>query len=261
MKGALLHRARRFAESTDYFRKLTAACPDSAEAWLGLASALRSLGGRTEESLFALRKVTELDPSYGHAWWGLASAKTFRFTDADIGIMEAQISKPAVGSAERADLYYALGKAYDDAKQYEKSFQCYSKGNAIRRIGLDYEPDATTGMVDRAQAVYTRDFFEARAGFGCPSAEPIFIVGMQRSGSTLTEQILGSHSQIEPAGELQMLLKIVVDSVMPRTGENYPNGMDRLTPDDLRSLGEEYLKHGSETLNDPLVIISFHELT
>jgi tetratricopeptide (TPR) repeat protein len=242
MMGSLLFKARRYAEAADCFQKLVAACPDSAESWLGLASAFRSLGGRTEESLSALRKVTELDPSSGQAWWSLASAKTFRFTDADIRIMEAEATKPAAGTSERAELYYALGKAHGDVKQYEKSFQWYSKGNAIRRIGLDYEPDATTDMMKRALAVFTPELFQERAGLGCPSTEPIFVVGMQRSGSTLTEQILGSHSQIEPAGELQMLLKVVVESVMPKTGENYPNGMDKLTSDDLRSLGETYLE-------------------
>jgi tetratricopeptide (TPR) repeat protein len=241
-KGALLSRVRKFAESADCYRKLTAMCPNSAEAWYGLASALRSIGGNTEESLSALRKVTELDPSYGHAWWALASAKTFRFTDADVRLMEAQVSKPAVGAAERTDLYYALGKAYDDVKQYDKSFQCSSKGNAIKRIGLDYDPDATTAMVDRARAVFTPEFFAQRAGLGCPSTEPIFVVGLQRSGSTLTEQILGAHTQIEPAGELQTLLRVVVENVMPKTGANYPYGMDKLTPDDLRSFAEQYLE-------------------
>src|SRR5207248_4161810 len=122
----------------------------------------RSLGGRTEESLSALRKVTKLNPSSGQAWWSLASAKSFRFTDADILIMEAEAAKPAVGAAERSELYYALGKAYGDVKQYDKSFQWYSKGNAVRRIGLDYDPDATTGMMKRALTVFTPELFQER---------------------------------------------------------------------------------------------------
>jgi tetratricopeptide (TPR) repeat protein len=242
MKGNLLNKFGKYAEAEELFRELMAECPDSIEALMGLGAALRALGGHTDEVNSYLRRVTDLDPSSSGAWWALASTKSYRFTDEDIRIMEEELAKPAVGATERIDLYYALGKACDDVKQYEKSFHYYSKGNAIRRVGLDYNPDSTTSMVSRARKVFTPELFRAREGAGCPSAEPIFVVSLQRSGSTLTEQILGSHSQIEGAGELQTLVQMVGADVMPKTGPDYPNGMDRLTPDDLRALGEEYLE-------------------
>jgi hypothetical protein len=186
--------------------------------------------------------VTGFDPAAGSAWWALASMKTLRFTEEDVRIMEAQIANLAIGASERTDLYYALGNACDDVKEYGKSFQYYSRGNAIRRVGLDYNPASTTSRVDRARAVFTPDLFRASEGAGCPSAEPIFVVGLQRSGSTLTEQILGAHSQIEVAGELQTMIQVVGAEVMPKTGPDYPCGMDKLTPDDLRALGEKYLE-------------------
>jgi tetratricopeptide (TPR) repeat protein len=242
VKGHLLNKYMKFSEAADMFRELTAEYPDSTEAWMGLANALRALGGHTDEVVSCLRKVTDFDPAFGSAWWALANAKTSRFTDEDVCVMEEQLPKPALDASVRTDLYYALGKACDDVKQYEKSFQYYSKGNAIRRVGLDYNPDSTTSMVTRACKVFTPELFRAREGAGHPSAEPIFVVSMQRSGSTLTEQILGSHSQIEAAGELQTLIRIVGADVMPKTGPDYPNGADRLTPDDLQALGEKYLE-------------------
>lgn len=240
LKAHLLGRARKFAEAADLLRELTVACPDSAEVWMGLASALRSLGGHADEVVSCLRTVTGFDPACGSAWWSLASMKTVRFTDDDVRIMEEQLAK-SVAAAERSHLYYALGKACEDVKRYEESFQYYSKGNAIRRVDLNYNPDSTTRMVSRARAVFTPELFRELEHAGCPSAEPIFVVSLQRSGSTLTEQILGSHSQIEGAGELQTLIQLVGTDVMPRTGPDYPNGMRSLSPDYLRSLGEKYL--------------------
>jgi tetratricopeptide (TPR) repeat protein len=241
-KGHLLNRIREFAGAAELFRELTVECPDSLETWMGLASALRSLGGNSDEAVSCLRRVVAIDPGYGTAWLALATLKIFRFTDEDVRIMEEQLANPAVGAPERIEIYYALGKACEDVSQFEKAFQYYSKGNAIRRIGTDYNPDSTTAMVSRACKVFTPELFRAREGTGHPSAEPIFVVSLQRSGSTLTEQILGSHSHIEAAGELQALIQMVGADVLPKTGPDYPNGMDRLAPDDLRSLGEKYLE-------------------
>jgi tetratricopeptide (TPR) repeat protein len=242
LKGHLLNKTRQYAEAADLFRELTVEYPNSSEVWLGFGNALRSLGGHSDEVTSCLRKVTGFDPACTGAWWGLASMKTYRLTEEDVQIMEEQLAKPAVDATSRIDLYYALGKACDDIKQFEKSFRYYSKGNAIRRVGLDYNPDSTTAMVSRARAVFTPELFRERTQAGCPSEEPIFVVSLQRSGSTLTEQILGSHSQIEGAGELQTMIQLVGADVMPKTGPDYPNGTDRLTPDELRSLGEKYLE-------------------
>jgi tetratricopeptide (TPR) repeat protein len=241
-KANLLNKTRQFAGAAELFRELTVECPDSVETWIGLSAALRALGGNTDEAISCLRRVTEIDPGQGTAWWALAALKTFRFTDDDVRIMEKQVANPAISASERTNLCYALGTACGHVGQFEKSFQYYSKGNAIRRLGTDYNPDSTTAMVSRARAVFTPELFRARVGAGCPSPEPIFVVSMQRSGSTLTEQILGSHSQIDSAGELQTLIQMVGADVMPKTGPDYPYGVDKLTSDDLRALGEKYLE-------------------
>ncbi|MGD0191867.1 MAG: sulfotransferase [Rhizomicrobium sp.] len=241
LKSFLLGRADRYAEAAALYRELTVEHPEILDFWMGLASSLRSLGGHTAECIDAFKSAIRINPSMGAAWWNLASLKTFRFGEDDIRLMEAQLDRSPASAEQRANLHYALGKAYDDVKAYEKSFQHYSKGNAIRRIGMDYDADETTSMVSRAKAVFTADFFRNRNAAGADSNAPIFVLGLQRAGSTLVEQILGSHSAIEPAGELPFILRVVGEDVMPKTGPDYPNGMDKLGAADLHSIGGKYL--------------------
>jgi tetratricopeptide (TPR) repeat protein len=238
----LLCRKKQFADASGFYRRLTADYPDCPELWSMLASTLRSIGGHTEDAVDAFRRAVELAPWMGTVWWSLASMKTFDFTEDDVDAMERQLTLPPASAQHRADLHFALGKAHGDLKNYEKSFQHYTRGNAIRRIDLRYDPDDTTDMVSRARRVFSPELFREKAAAGHDSIQPIFVLGLQRAGSTLTEQILGSHSQIEGAGELQSILRIVGDDVMPRTGPDYPNGMEKLTADDLRAMGEKYLE-------------------
>ena len=235
-------RKGQFADGAVYYRELTRDYPDSPELWCRLGSALRSLGGHTEEAIAAFRRAVEIAPSMGSLWWSLASTRLFTFSQADVDVMEAEIAGVPLSSQHRADMHYALGKAYEDLKDYEKSFRHYSKGNAIRRVDLRYDPEDTSDMVSRAKAIFTPHLFGEKFAAGHASTEPIFVLGLQRAGSTLVEQILGSHSKIEAAGELQSILRVVGDDVMPRTGPNYPNGMEILSADDLRNFGEKYLQ-------------------
>lgn len=238
---SLLLQTWKYAEAAPLLRRLTEEYPDSPVFWLLLGECLRSMGGHSEESTAAFHRTVELAPSLGKAWWSLASMKTYRFTDRQIRAMEAQLDRPPFSATDRANLHYALGKAYDDVKNYEKSFQNYAKGNAIRRVELDYDPESTTSMVTRAKETFTQALFQEKGASGCGSREPVFVVGLQRAGSTLLEQILGSHSRIEPLGELQTVLRIVAEDIMPKTGPNYPYGMEKLTSGDLTAAGEKYL--------------------
>ena len=157
--------------------------------------------------------------------------------------MEKALSGPPLSAENRAELHYALGKAYDDVKDYRRAFENYARGNAIRRIGLDYNPDSTSAMVAQTEAAFTPEIYRTWAETGCPSREPIFIVGMQRAGSTLVEQILGSNPQIEELGELNFIGKVVTDEIRPKAGQHYPFGLDKLGPRDLRAAGEQYLSY------------------
>lgn len=240
-KAELLVRAERFTDAAECYQKLAEDFPGVGDIQMGYGSVLRSLG-RTDECIAALRKAASILPTRGGIWWSLASLKTFRFTDDEVRRMEAVAASSNLPHLDRVNLHYALGTAYDVRKEYEKSFSHFARGNAIRRIGLDYDADDITGVVSRARTVFTPEFFREREGLGSASDAPIFVVGMQRAGSTLVEQILGSHSKIEPAGELQSLLQIVGGNVVPKTEDLYPCGMERLEAADFKFFGERYLE-------------------
>ena len=236
---------KRYDEAIGGCRELARDFPGSTEIWLQLGTLLRITGYDRKECIAALRKAAALSPTSGKIWWMLASLKMFRFTADELAQMEEISAHPNLSRDDRFMLHFSIGKAYDDQKDYGRSFQHYLKGNAIRRVGMHYDADQTTAMVARAESVFTRAFFEERRGLGCDSDEPIFVLGLQRAGSTLIEQILGSHSAIEPAGELQVLLQIVAEDVMPKIGDDYPYGLERLKPADLKAMGEKYLKLAS----------------
>src|SRR6185295_16248972 len=135
----------------------------------------------------------ELAPHLGEAYWSLANLKTFRFTPADIEAMQAQLATTNLTDDDRLQFHFALGKAFEDARQFTESFQHYAEGNRLRRTGVGYDADANIEQMQRSRALFTPEFFAARAGQGAQAPDPIFIVGLPRSGSTLLEQILSSH--------------------------------------------------------------------
>ena len=166
--GAIWH-----ALMTDY--------PDHLESALRYGHTLR-LRGVQDEAILAYRDITAHEPSLGDAWWALADLKTFRFTDSEIAIMEAQIADNGLRPEDRVRIHFALGKAYDSRKLYERAFGNYSKANALYRGTLQHEPDVLTSYVARCKGVFTAGFFRARAGKGCQARDPIFLIGMPRAG-------------------------------------------------------------------------------
>jgi tetratricopeptide (TPR) repeat protein len=247
----LLKATGKYAEAAECYRELADDFPRAGNIQVNYGSLLRTIGHR-EECIAALRKAAAILPSRGDIWWSLASLKVYAFADTELAMMERTSTRSDLSSYDRVCLHFALGKAYDDRKEYEKSFSHYVRGNAVQRIGMNYNADQTTGLVSRAKSVYTPDFLRERQGFGCSSEAPIFVLGLQRSGSTLIEQILGSHSAIEPAGELNCLLRVVAENVIPKLGDNaYPRGMDRLQAADLKAIGERYLELVAKNRNEP----------
>ncbi|MGH8138405.1 MAG: tetratricopeptide repeat-containing sulfotransferase family protein [Steroidobacteraceae bacterium] len=222
---------------------LLAKNPQDELVWLSYGHALR-LAGRFTEAVKAYRKSAELRSDFGEAWFGLANLKTFRFTPADIDAMGAHVARADLNDHDRLQFEFALGKALEDAADYHASFQHYTRGNALRRAMVQYDGGGNTRLVQRSITLYTREFLAARAGFGCPAADPIFIVGMPRSGSTLIEQILASHSQIEGTRELPdfpgFALELGVRET-PGQPPAYPQSVARLSRKELAALGERYL--------------------
>ncbi|MEO8812257.1 MAG: sulfotransferase [Caulobacteraceae bacterium] len=225
------------------YEDLLSTHPAQPKAWISYGHALKTVG-RTGEAVAAYRRSLALAPGLGEAWWSLANLKTLRFTPQDVSAMEAERAKAGASEEDCFHLDYALGKAREDAGHYAAAFGHYAQGAARRRESLVYDPDEATVHVRRCATVFTPAFFAERQGWGSPAPDPIFVVGLPRSGSTLIEQILASHSQVEGTMELPDIV-----AMAKRLGGRkriadpsaYPEVLRDLDREAVRELGEEYL--------------------
>jgi Flp pilus assembly protein TadD len=244
LKAAALGRTGDYKQSVALYESVLAAYPDQPKTWMSLGHALKTLG-RTDEAVAAYRRCLALAPNLGEAYWSLANLKTVRFTYADVAAMQGQLARADLAEEDRFHLHFALGKALEDRADYARSFEHYAAGNGLRRQGLAYDAEETSGHVRRSKALLTGEFFAARAGQGCAAPDPIFIVGLPRAGSTLIEQILASHSRVEGTMELHDITAMVRRlSGRRKRGDvsAYPESAAALTHEELGELGAEYLE-------------------
>lgn len=200
-------------------------------------------GGKTAEAVSAYQAAIDSQPMHCDAWYSLANLKTYRFDDDQIHTMLELDKNPHLAGQDRVYLQFALGKAFEDKNEFDKSFFHYSKGNDIKRNQVQYRADGTSRECEEQIAACTPDTFKHVSGHDAP--DPIFIVGLPRAGSTLLEQILSSHSQIDGTLELPNVLSISgkLRRLGQREGNNrYPEILNDLTPETLRELGEEYIR-------------------
>ena len=200
-------------------------------------------GGRSDDAVAAYRAALDSQPFYCDAWYSLANLKVYRFDDAELAAMEALENNPHLGGQDRVYLQFALGKAYEDRKDYAQSFVHYAKGNAIKKAQLQYLAAGTTKECEEQIAACTPEVFARETG--CKAPDPIFILGLPRAGSTLLEQILSSHSMIDGTLELPNVLSI--SGKLRRLGQRqgnqkYPFNLADLSPEQLTTLGEEYIR-------------------
>ena len=229
------------AAAAAIWRRLVEAWPAQAGFWTHYARVLRGMGA-AEDCIAAYRKALACVPSFGLAWQGLADLKTFPFDETDVEQMERQLARADLSQADRIALLFALGKAYAGLRRYEKSFAAYARGNALGNAGKVYDAGVLTNHVARFGRLFTPGFFQARAQFGCASTEPVFIVGMPRAGSTLVEQILASHSQIEGTAELPTVATIAARLHKEHGSPPYAELLAMLDAAALRRAGEAYLE-------------------
>jgi tetratricopeptide (TPR) repeat protein len=216
------------------YRQLLAASPGSADLHVSLGHCLKTVG-RQKEATESYQMAAAARPSFGDAWWSLANLKTYRFSQNEIAHMRAEEAAPASNLVDRYHLCFALGKAFEDRNEYAESWQFYERGNALKRTESRYHPDITETNTRQQIEVCTGHFLAARAGVGVPDPDPILVVGLPRSGSTLVEQILASHSQVEGTHELSDIQRIVLGL------RGYPGVLAELAPEEFRRLGERYM--------------------
>lgn len=246
LKAVVLCRVGDYDQAIGLYDDILRRYPRQTRIWLSYGHALKT-AGRQQDAIAAYRRCIALEPAFGDAWWSLANLKTFRFSDEDLDTMRHQLAQPKLPDEHRLHLEFAVGKALEDAAQYEASFRHYERGNAVRHAQLGYGADATSDKVRHIRSLYTREFFEQRHGGGDGARDPIFIVGLPRSGSTLLEQILSSHSQVEGTTELPEVTSITRE-LRARAGKDadgaapYHDVLATLDADGLRALGRRYLE-------------------
>ncbi|MCE3003114.1 MAG: sulfotransferase [Xanthomonadaceae bacterium] len=244
LKAVVLGRVGDYEAAIGLFAALLAEYPDNAKLWLSQGHTLKT-AGRSAEAIDAYRRAITLEPAFGEAWWSLANLKTFRFGDDDVEAMRRQLASDDLAPADRWHFEFALGRALEERGRWEESFRHYAEGNRQRRAAVPHSAQAISMRVRRARKVFSREFFADRAGWGCPAEDPIFVVGLPRSGSTLIEQILSSHPQVE--GTMELPEVIAMTRMLRRQsarGEHhtYYDALAELGPAEVRALGESYLE-------------------
>jgi tetratricopeptide (TPR) repeat protein len=217
------------------YEALLADYPKQPRLWLNYGHTLRAVG-RRQDAVGAYQRSLVLAPGLGDAYWSLANLKVAALTPVDEAAMVAALARPDLTADDRLHLHYALGKALEDRGAHAAAFEHYQTGAAIRRAETPYDPDDASAQARRARALFTQPFFAARAGSGSSSAAPIFIIGLPRSGSTLIEQILASHSQVEGTMELPD-----IGLIARGIGRDYPEALADLAAPALAELGEAYV--------------------
>jgi tetratricopeptide (TPR) repeat protein len=237
LRAAVAGRIGAFDEALALYETILARSDRHAPIWLSYGHTLKTVG-RLDDGIAAYRKAIAIRPWFGEAWWSIANLKTAKLGAEDRAAMLLALGASEATKEDRFHLHFALGKALDDAREGAKAFDHYVQANRLRREELPYEAADTTWLVDRLITRCDAAFFAARAGQGCQAPDPVFIIGMPRAGSTLIEQILSCHSQIEGTMELPDIPTMITR--MSRRG----HWLDVLSDFDgagLAELGESYI--------------------
>lgn len=240
--GRALAQAGRVKDAEEAYRKSLAINPKAPSVHMARAHMLKTLGSQ-EEALKAYRKSIEFNPALGESYWSMANLKVFRFTDQEVSAMEQQLRSDDLKEESRVNFLFSLGKGYEDRKDYEKAWHHYDQGNQLKRANVMYDPVENELHLEKIRKAFSKELIQVHHGAGHAAPDPIFIVGLPRTGSTLVEQILASHSQVEGTAELPNLGAIANGTGKYRPdGLAYPDTIATLTQRDFASYGQEYLK-------------------
>jgi tetratricopeptide (TPR) repeat protein len=233
-----------FDEALSIYRRQLEAMPGNPTLHLSVGHALKTVGNQAD-AIDAYRQAYRVRPDFGDAYWSLANLKTYRFEDAEIEQMREAEDRPSTHLADRYHLCFALGKALEDRREFDQSFAYYERGNRLKRDEVGYDHRRITAEIALQQQHCGADLFEQFRGSGCQAADPIFIVGLPRAGSTLLEQILSSHSQVEGTLELPNILALAhrLDGQRLVSEEaRYPGNLAEQDAASLAEFGEAYLR-------------------
>ena len=243
LHAACLALGGRHDEALALYEGLLAQFPQHPRLWLNYGQALRTIR-RRDDAVAAYQRAIGLSPQFGEAYWSLANLKTVPLSDGEKAAVLAQLARDDIETDDRLHLHFALGKALEDRRDHHGAFTHYAAGAKVRHQGLAYDAQAATALMERSCALFTRSFFATRAEGGSEDDAPIFVVGLPRSGSTLVEQILASHSQVEGTMELPDI-GYIAQSLRGKTTQGparrYPEAAADLDPRSRADLGNLYI--------------------
>ena len=240
-KANVLARSGRHEDAIAAYRRAIELNAEMPAGYLGLGNTLKTVGRQTE-AIEAYRRATTLRPEHSEAWWSLSNLKTFRFDDADIETMTQQLARDTMPDETRVQFCFALAKANEDRGDYTQAFRLYELGNRTRRASESYDPVQTEAVNERIMDVFDAGFLARHTGWGHPDPAPIFVVGLPRSGSTLIEQILASHSLVDATHELPDVGRLIQRINRQRSDRTaYPEAVRDLAGADWAALGQWYL--------------------
>jgi tetratricopeptide (TPR) repeat protein len=196
--------------------------------------------GNIDQAIAAYQQAYKIRADFGDAYWSLANTKTYRFTDKELVLMKAQLDRVEIDQDDKVHLEFALAKAYEDRKQFDTAFSYYKNGNALKNQSSHYSQTNVSEQVAAHKAVFTKDFFTTHQNIGDQAADPIFIVGLPRAGSTLLEQILASHSQVDGTMELHDVLGLAAKLSGNKSG--YPNVVNEIDPTYFARFGKKFIE-------------------
>lgn len=274
--GRILVDNSKLAEAVEVYERLLKLKPSDDDVWAGYGQALAQSGrvkdaekayrtslkinteapgihmarahmlktlGKQEEALAEYRQSIEYNPALGESYWSMANLKVFRFTEQEISAMERQLDSGDLKDDARVNFFFSLGKAYEDRKDYEKAWFHYDQGNQLKRSNVIYDPAENQLHLQNIRKVFSKELIQRHGGAGHDAPDPIFIVGLPRTGSTLVEQILASHSQVEGTAELPNMGNIANGTGKYRPdGLHYPDTLSTLVQRDFEAYGREYLR-------------------
>lgn len=243
LKAEALRLAERHAEGLAIVMGLISEQPDNPDFWLIAGNQQRFIG-HAPMAIEAYQRAIELRPGYGEAYWALSNLKTFHFSAEDAQDMRRELAAASPESADGIHLEFALGQALEGQQLFAESFVHYARANTRVRAAFNYDANAMTAFVQHSKATYTSRFFAERSDWGDQALDPIFVVGLPRSGSTLIEQILASHSQVEGTRELAEVptMARALASQSAESGADYPQNLASLAKADIAGLAARYLK-------------------
>jgi tetratricopeptide (TPR) repeat protein len=241
VRGNILTRAQRHEESLLAYQQALDVNSLNMGALAGMGHVLKTIG-RQDEAIEAYRKCIHAHPTYGEIYWSLANLKTFEFNAEEVKVMESVIDEKFLPDEPKVNILVSLGKHYENEKDYDKAFEHYRLGNDLRREHEIYDPVQTQVIHDRTIKTFSPEFMAERSSWGNPDSSPILVVGLPRSGSTLIEQILASHSMVEGTMELPDMGRTMAElSKQAPARTEYPEAVLTINEEQAAALGQSYI--------------------